>query len=463
MGKLLIISFIIPFLIYFWTLLPDVGFWDTGEFQTIPYTLDIAHPTGYPTYILLGKIFLSIFPFGTIAWRMNLLSALLVSIGIFIFSKIIYKVTKNTFLAIAASLFLSVNPYLWPLATRAEPHALHFIFTVLVLFLSLKTIEEKDSHILPVISLLIGLSLGNHMMSLFFIPILVILSFFLIRKYSFKETYKNILLSIVCLLVGFSIYALLPLISSYKESLTVSYQINNIENFRRHVLGEDFQGIMNVWAKGNFTESIKFYLSLLEKSFPFFFWTLCVLGIVIGFIKNKTYNLILVWIFISTLYFGLTYQNAIIERYFVPSFAIVVIWLSMIFSNSFKEKGLFAQKLLSLIFIFLFLYSFKLNLKENNQSQNYHARDWGMSVLSTIKSESTVFSWWSYSTPLWYLQKVEKNRTDVEIINTGSENWEREAIEKIDYNPVYFIENKELKDQNYQLVPFSNIYEFKRF
>ena len=34
--------------------MPGVGFWDTGEFQTVLPILGTAHPTGYPTYVLLG-------------------------------------------------------------------------------------------------------------------------------------------------------------------------------------------------------------------------------------------------------------------------------------------------------------------------------------------------------------------------------------------------------------------------
>ena len=34
--------------------MPGVGFWDTGEFQTVRPIMGTAHPTGYPTYVLLG-------------------------------------------------------------------------------------------------------------------------------------------------------------------------------------------------------------------------------------------------------------------------------------------------------------------------------------------------------------------------------------------------------------------------
>ncbi len=47
---------------------------DSGDMITSAYTLGIAHPPGYPLYVLLGKFFTIIIPFGNIAYRINLMS-----------------------------------------------------------------------------------------------------------------------------------------------------------------------------------------------------------------------------------------------------------------------------------------------------------------------------------------------------------------------------------------------------
>ena len=36
------------------TLLPGVAFWDTGELQSVAPLMGTAHPTGFPTYVLIG-------------------------------------------------------------------------------------------------------------------------------------------------------------------------------------------------------------------------------------------------------------------------------------------------------------------------------------------------------------------------------------------------------------------------
>ena len=35
-------------------LLPGLAFWDTGELQAVAPLMGTAHPTGFPTYVLLG-------------------------------------------------------------------------------------------------------------------------------------------------------------------------------------------------------------------------------------------------------------------------------------------------------------------------------------------------------------------------------------------------------------------------
>ncbi len=69
--------FIASFLLYLSTLAPSVVtiFDDSLEFQLVTYQLGIAHPTGYPLYTLLGKLFTLIVPAGNIAYRVNLMSA----------------------------------------------------------------------------------------------------------------------------------------------------------------------------------------------------------------------------------------------------------------------------------------------------------------------------------------------------------------------------------------------------
>src|SRR5438067_4907232 len=61
-------------------LMPGVGFWDTGEFQTVLPVMGTAPPTGFPTYVVIGFVAnLLLAPIGDPAFRLNPLSLLAVA------------------------------------------------------------------------------------------------------------------------------------------------------------------------------------------------------------------------------------------------------------------------------------------------------------------------------------------------------------------------------------------------
>ena len=63
-------------------LLPGVAFWDTAELQAVGPLMGTAHPTGFPTYVLVGWLASVVLqPFGEPAFLMNLLSTICVAVA----------------------------------------------------------------------------------------------------------------------------------------------------------------------------------------------------------------------------------------------------------------------------------------------------------------------------------------------------------------------------------------------
>ena len=58
------------------TLAPGVTLEDAGELATAAHSFGVPHPPGYPVWTLVAWVWIHIFPFGNIAWRTNVLSAL---------------------------------------------------------------------------------------------------------------------------------------------------------------------------------------------------------------------------------------------------------------------------------------------------------------------------------------------------------------------------------------------------
>jgi len=57
--------------------MPGIAFGDWGEMQTVAHVLGVAHPTGYPTYIVLAWLG-ELVSIGSVAFRANFLSAVFV-------------------------------------------------------------------------------------------------------------------------------------------------------------------------------------------------------------------------------------------------------------------------------------------------------------------------------------------------------------------------------------------------
>ena len=85
--------------------------------------LGIAHPTGYPTYVIaawLGQLF----PVGSVAFRANALSALTVSLTIALTVAIRVRLGVRPLIAVGAALCVGAVTTIWAAATAAEVNGL---------------------------------------------------------------------------------------------------------------------------------------------------------------------------------------------------------------------------------------------------------------------------------------------------------------------------------------------------
>src|SRR5687767_11307924 len=107
---------------------PSVGGGNSGEFQVMSHLLGIAHPPSYPLYLLLAKG-ASFFPIGDVAWRVNVLTALLGAAAVFLAGLLAADLSagrpKAWLAALVTGSGVGVMPRLWSLAVEAEVFTLH--------------------------------------------------------------------------------------------------------------------------------------------------------------------------------------------------------------------------------------------------------------------------------------------------------------------------------------------------
>jgi hypothetical protein len=93
-------AFSIALVVYFMTVEPTVGFWDTGEYILTSSKLEVGHPPGAPLFQMLGAFF-SIFASepAQIGLVLNMMSASASAFTIlFMFWSIVLLLQKNQFI-----------------------------------------------------------------------------------------------------------------------------------------------------------------------------------------------------------------------------------------------------------------------------------------------------------------------------------------------------------------------------
>jgi hypothetical protein len=132
---LLLVTFMGAFWLYARTAAPSVLSGDSGEFQFAAPLLGVPHPTGYPLYILLGKL-ATLLPVGDIAHRVTLVASLAGAATVALLALLLLRVTGSMLAALIAAVALTVAPGLWHLSTIAEVYTLNtLLLTLLALLL----------------------------------------------------------------------------------------------------------------------------------------------------------------------------------------------------------------------------------------------------------------------------------------------------------------------------------------
>jgi hypothetical protein len=197
-------------LVYVLTLSPTVVGGDSGELIVAACVRGVAHPPGYPLYTLLGHVF-SHLPFGSVAWRVNLLSAVCDAAAAALLCHGVARWTKSAWAGIASAALFAFSPLVWPYAVSAEVFPLNNLFAAALVDLSVDAVPVPRPSLLPLTAFVVGLGLTNHHTLIFLgAPLLVALVLLEGRGFSWRRAAFVAL----AFTAGLLPYAYLPLASA---------------------------------------------------------------------------------------------------------------------------------------------------------------------------------------------------------------------------------------------------------
>ncbi len=154
--------FVLLFGLFAWTAPRTVAFEDDGGFIMAAEFLGIAHPPGYPLYVLLAKLSTFV-PVGSAAYRVHIFSGLLGATTCCVMWWIVRSLTRDRAIAGISALAYGLSPVMWTQSIIAEVYTLNALLFFGIFALALVVLKTGRADVFPLMSLLFGLTLCNHL------------------------------------------------------------------------------------------------------------------------------------------------------------------------------------------------------------------------------------------------------------------------------------------------------------
>lgn len=404
------------FALYIQTLSPSVSGGDSGELITSVHFLSIAHPPGYPLYTLLGKLF-TFLPVGTVAFRVNLLSAfftVMTALIIFWTLKLpSFLGEKNDEFSLCGAVLYAVSFTVWSEALVSEVYPLYSFLFSSVLYTALLQIEKPAFHRLLLFSFLLGIITSHSPVVFTLYPAF----FYVIWKGVRSRT--GLKLPSVLYLLGLAISLYLPVRFASKPSF-LRFNLETWHDFMDFLQALGFQEISLDMSRLAFV--LPELLLTLFENFTFIGTFVAIYGLLCLKEKNTLLFKTFLSIFVLNLCFSLPASFSFdIMAFFIPSFVALSICagcgleksLSLAFEEFPSKKVFHAVPVVFVLTVAFF------HCGQVNQSKNKTAETAASRILQELPPKSVLVAPNSstfFSFSLFYVQQVEGMRRDVALV-----------------------------------------------
>jgi tetratricopeptide (TPR) repeat protein len=416
------ILIIISFIIYLSTICPTVYSGDSGELTVAAYSLGIPHPSGYPLYALLGKLFCLI-PIGNIGFRMNLMSVFFSLGTVWIVYSIIYKITSSVVASIFGAFTLAFTHLFWIQTVSAEVYPLHTFFAALLIRILISWDEERDIRYIILFAFIAGLSFLNHLQTIMLAPSVILFLIISERKDIFSV--KTLIIIFIVFLMALTIYAYLP-IRTHAGAAIHWGDPNNLKNLFDVVSGKNHRSkfVFNMGLIEYLVRSKDALMLVIGQ-----FWVILLFG-VWGFIKLplmrwKIFYLgIVVFDFFYTVFLNTVYIE--ITAFNLPTLIVIAILagygvsdLLKRFREIYLNNNLRLHKISNIACCLIPVIFIASNYNICDQSRNYIAYEHALNIFRTVNRGGTVIVGADNNLfPITYARIIERMREDVTLYDT---------------------------------------------
>lgn len=392
------------FVLYLWTMPHWVTMEDSGEFIVSALKLGIPHPPGYPLWTWIAHLF-TWFPFGSVAVRVHVFSALCGSLACgFVFLSAL-RVGIGSVASIGAGLLFAVSHTFWSQSIIAEVYALNALFFFALLWMALGLRQNFSRRGFLEFAFVFGLSMSNHW------PILVLSSvaFVLLLWPHRKEVARSAPLACLVFFAGLLPYLLLFLSHGDYGFLGPIRSLRELWDYvlRKEYATDDVQPFATPWDQvllaSNFLKELTVEFGPLV--FPFMAAGSVLAWKRLGTKVGRGVWFALLGAFLSTSFFLLALLRFefnlvtvdIFEVFYIVPFGVATVWAAIgleafasIISKKFAVSG---RTVTTGLVALVIIQAMAWNWRSNDQHKDSFAFDFAKLVLESLPENAVFLTW----------------------------------------------------------------------
>ena len=447
-------TFFVPLLIYLLTLAPTIYNLDSAELTTAVATNGIIRATGYPLYLLLGKLFVWL-PIGDVGYRLNLFSAVCGAMTIFLADRILQHLEIDRWARLGALGLLATAPYFWAMSLVAEVYTLHTALMAAIILLLLRWDQSSNPQQLVAAALLFGLSCGNHAATALLLPGCIWIAASRPPRQWLRPSILTAVIVAAC--AGLAVYLLLPWRFAQNPVFNYAGQYDaaghfvpmNLQKWQDLwwlVSGQKFAGHMFGYRLAELGPEIRGFGSQLWLAFLAVGIGPGLWGAAVLLRRERRLGIMLLLFFLANAIFYINYRVVDKASMYLPVYLIWALWLGIGYQAILdqvqqaggKPQGPWAMRLIMAGAVMLAL---TLNSSRVDLSNDWSTREQSETILANVQPNAIIFGWWDLIPALQYLQLVEGQRGDVTLINRfliSNEDMNQLIFNELGRRPIYF-------------------------
>ncbi len=421
------IAFAVPLVVLLASVRTSVGFWDAGDLQTVVWIAGIPYPTGFPGYVIVGWLWTHLLPFGSVAARVNALSAVSVACGTATITALALMFDAVPLVAILGGWTFAFAHTVWFRATYADVHPLGFAVAFVAVALAVRWALRGEPRVLGTGIAIAGVAVAidNTTVLILFGGVVIALA----RRWPVRVVAGGVAVAAVIVIAA---YAYLPLRSAYVSAHRLDptlalgiapgrpfwddHHPATRQGFRTLVAGEEWgpgETLSSLFTPHAFARAVDRFGGFFTDDEPQGLPIVALIGLAFVAAQSPAIGLGLLLAGVVPALFGASYPaEADPSRYVFALYAVTALGIAVAADRTVRafgrERPTLALGVVGALLAVAVVRDVALGADIFARRGDTEARELGDRVAASTRDGAVVVAVWDWATPLAYKAYVDR-------------------------------------------------------